>query len=188
MYKDIIKYIMETALKHKAIKAVKYQSRLLINAQPTNPSLQFVIEDNADVQFYKTSRTMALNLNIDVIGHPDNQNSSLDIQSYAFQAATEIMGYVDGDPLYQSILSTLDKDFLFLSHFTDDDSSGVRLSWQIAIPEPLDNCTLADNFDESRPDDAVTDDIDLKPLDDNLRPADDNPITLKPVRLPKNKK
>ena len=186
MYRDIINYILDTALKHKAIKAVKYQSRLLINAQPTNPSLEFVIEDNADIQFYKTSQTMALNLNIDVIGHPTKEHSSLDMQNYAFQAATEIVGYVDNDPQYQSILSTLDKDFLFLSHFTDDDSSGVRLSWQLAIPEPLNYCTLSDNFDEDRPADITDSNIDLN-TDAGVKEEESN-LTLRPVRLPKNKK
>lgn len=186
MYNDIINYIMATAIKHTAIKAVKYQSRMLINAQPTNPSLQFVIEDNADAQHYKTSGVFALNLNINIIGHPTDEVSSLDMQSYAFQAANEIIAYVGNDPTYSNLLSTLDKDFLFLSHFTDDNSSGVRLSWQIAIPDPVNYCTLTDNFDEDRIEHITTDEINLDP---NLDiPDDENNLTLNPIRLPKNKR
>lgn len=186
MYNDIINYILGVAMKHTAVKAVKYQSRLLINAQPTNPSLQFIVEDNADAQHYKQSGTFALNLNIDIIGHPTEEVPSLDMQSYAFQAANEIVAYVNSDKEYQGLLSTLDKDFIFLSHFTDDNSSGVRLSWQLAIPDPIDYCTLTDNFDEDRIGHLTTDDVDLNPTD--IPASNENTLTLNPIRLPSNKK
>lgn len=182
IYQDIVNYIMQCAIKHIAVKTVKYQSRSLINAQNSNASMEFVIEDNADLQYYKTSNTYGLNFNIDIIGHGKN---ILEIQALAFQIGTEIVAYVGRDTTMMGILSTLDTDFLFLSHFTDDDSHGVRLSWEMAIPNPVDLCTFGDNFDEDNMQVEEKDDIDLRPS--TPVEQEDNELKLTPVKLPRNK-
>lgn len=185
LYEQIIQYIGETAMKHIAVNTFKYQSRALINAQGNNRMMEVVIEDNSDAQYYKTANVFALNLNIDILGKPNKENSILYIQSLAFQIANEIIAYIGRDLTYMGYLSVLDKDFLFLSHYTDDDSAGVRLSLQLAIPDPVNLCTFDDNFDDDQMGVEVTDDVDLNP---DIPTESDDELVLRPVQLPKNKK
>lgn len=173
-------------MKHTAVRTFKYQSRALINAQGNNRMFEVVIEDDSDARFYKMSGIFALNLNIDVIGKPNTKTPILEIQSAAFQIANEIIAYIMKDDTYMGFLSVTDKDFMFLSHFTDDDSAGVRLSLQLAIPNPVDLCSLDDNFTDEEPEITESDDIDLNP--DIKTEDEDTELNLKPIFIPKNGK
>lgn len=182
MYKQIIDYLMECAMKHIAVNSVKYQSRVLINQQNSNPNYQVVIEDDAYLQM-KTENMNTMSLNIDILSHCGDDDNILDIQSNALQIGAELLKYVETDDYFLSLLKIDDYDFLMLSHFTDDDSAGVRISLQFVVPNPVDLCSYRDNFDEDKDFTVVKEDnIDLKKEQDCENEG--NKITLKPIKLP----
>ena len=182
MYNQIIQYIMECAMKHVAVKSVKYQSRILINQQNSNPNYQVVIEDDAYLQYMKSGNVNTMSLNIDILSHCGDDDNILDIQSTALQIAAELLKYVETDDYFLSLLKIDDYDFLMLSHFTDDDSAGVRISIQFVVPNPVDMCSFRDNFDEDKGFTVEKEDnIDLKKEQDC---DNGGGITLNPIKLP----
>ena len=185
MYNKIIQYIMECAMKHVAVKSVKYQSRILINQQNSNPNYQVVIEDDAYLQYNKTGNVNTMSLNIDILSHCGDDDNILDIQSTALQIAAELLKYVETDDYFLSLLKIDDYDFLMLSHFTDDDSAGVRISIVFVVPNPVDMCSFRDNFDEDKGFTVEKEDnsIDLKKEQD-CKNGEKNGITLNPIKLP----
>ena len=186
MYNQIIQYIMECAMKHVAVNSVKYQSRVLINQQNSNPNYQVVIEDDAYLQYMKTGNVNTMSLNIDILSHCGDDDNILDIQSTALQIGTELLKYIETDDYFLSLLKIDDYDFLMLSHFTDDDSAGVRITIQFVVPNPVDLCSFRDNFDEDK-DFTVEkeDNIDLKKEQDcENGGGNEKRITLNPIKLP----
>mgnify|MGYP001773105843 FL=1 len=98
MYNQIIQYIMECAMKHVAVNSVKYQSRILINQQNSNPNYQVVIEDDAYLQYMKAGNVNTMSLNIDILSHCGGDDDNiLDIQSTALQIGAELLKYVEAD-------------------------------------------------------------------------------------------
>ena len=69
MYKTIIDYISETALRHKLVNKVKYQNKSLINAQHSNANYQVVIEDDVYSQWIRTNNVFTMTINIDIFSH-----------------------------------------------------------------------------------------------------------------------
>ena len=182
MYNQIIQYIMKCFMKHIAVRSVKYQSRILINQQNSNRNYQVVIEDDAYLQ-NKTGNVNTMSLNIDILSHCGDDDNILDIQSTALQIGAELIKYVETDDYFLSLLKIDDYDFLMLSHFTDDDSAGVRISIQFVVPNPVDMCSFRDNFDEDKGFTVEKEDnsIDLKKEQD----CDNGEgITLNPIKLP----
>ena len=170
-------------MKHVAVKSVKYQSRILINQQNSNPNYQVVIEDDAYLQYNKTGNVNTMSLNIDILSHCGDDDGILDIQSTALQIGAEFIKYVEIDDYFLSLLKIDDYDFLMLSHFTDDDSAGVRISIQFVVPNPVDMCSFRDNFDEDKGFTVEKEDnsIDLKKEQDCKNGGG---ITLNPIKLP----
>lgn len=183
MLEQIINYIMECAIKHIAVNSVKYQSRVLINQQNSNPNYQVVIEDDAYLQYMKTGNVNTLSLNIDILSHCGDDSEILNVQSTALQIGSELLKYVETDDYFFSMLKIDDYDFLALSHFTDDDSAGIRVTVQLIVPNPVDLCSYRDNFDEDKDFSVEKDEtINLTPETDCGN--DSNEITLKPIKLP----
>ncbi len=180
MYKDIIDFISQSALKHIGVKSVKYQKRVMINQQNDNGYMQIVIEDDPYFQWIKTSNVFTLTLNMDVIGLPSNDNGILNVQNDALTIAVELINYITTDKYYQQFLSLYDYSLLGLSHFTDDNSAGFRLSLELIVPNPINLCNYLDNFDEDR----IGIETD-KPLDliDSKPSTKSNELILKPIKL-----
>ena len=187
MYNQIIQYIMKCAIKHIAVKSVKYQSRILINQQNSNPNYQVVIEDDAYLQYMKTGNVNTMSLNIDILSHCGDDDNILDIQSTSLQIGAELIKYVETDDYFLSMLKIDDYDFLMLSHFTDDDSAGVRITIQFVVPNPVDMCSFRDNFDEDKDFTVEKEDnsIDLKKEQEcENGGGNEKRITLNPIKLP----
>lgn len=186
MFNEIINYISKVFLMHKAVKSCKYQDRILINAQNSNPYAQVVIESSgAYAQWIKTANVFTLTLNINILGLPSDDFSILNVQSDCFQIGNEALAYIENDNEYKNIVSVYDYDFLSLDHYTDDNACGWRLSLELIIPNPVNLCINSDNFSED-----YIPVIAEKPLDIiNSKPdTKSNELILTPIRLPKNKK
>lgn len=185
MLEQIVNYIGGVALKHIAVHSFKYQNRILTNAQNSNRYFQFIIESNPDLEWVKTSNVYTLTLNIDILGFPTKDMTVLKCQSTALQIGSEVMAYIERDYLYKGIMSIYDYDFMALSEYTDDDAAGFRLTLTLAVPNPIDLCTLDQNFDEDNMQVEEKDDIDLNPS--TPVEQEDNELKLTPVKLPRNK-
>ena len=148
MFEELINYILDVALHHKAVKTATYKSRDLINQQHNNAYFQFIIEDSIYSQFNANSNAFNVSLNINILGFVTSDYTALKCQSDAFQIGMEVISFIQNDPLYQSIISLDDYSFLTLSRFTDDNASGQRLSLNLTLINPVDWCVLLDNFDE----------------------------------------
>lgn len=183
MFQEIIDYIGNTALKHIAVKSYKYQKRIMINQQNNHSYMQFIVEDNPYFQFIKTANVYTLTLNIDIIGQPKDDTQILEVQNDAFQVGAEIIAYIERDLTYKGLLSIYDFDFLSISHFTDDNSAGQRLTLELVVPNPVNLCILDDNFDEDNMQVEETDDIDLPQVENKS-----DELILTPIKLKKNSK
>ena len=106
-------------------------------------------------------------------------NDILDNQDKAFNIAVNLMAYLDNMPQYHGILSVYDYSILTLSHYTDDDSSGVKLSLVLQVPSPLSLCTLQDNFLDEPKEEKEDKEITVK--DRNEKELD-----VHPIKLPRN--
>ena len=149
MYKQLVEYIQNVALKHKAVHTTKYQKRSYVNQQNNDRYIQVIVEENPYFQSIITQNIFTATFNIDIIGQPKDDTETLEVQNLCFQVATEILAYIDQDQTFLGRLSIHDYDYLFISKWTDDVSCGVRMSLELVIPSPLNLCSFMDNFDEN---------------------------------------
>jgi hypothetical protein len=63
-----------------------------------------------------------------------------------------------------------------LSHYTDDNAAGVKLSLVLSMPSPLNWCTLDENFNDEPYEDQPDREITIN--DDEIGDIDINPIHL----------
>lgn len=186
MLNQLIDYIGNIALRHKAVKSYKYQRREMINQQNNNGYIQVVVEDNAFFQNIITQNIFTVTFNIDVIGFPKDDTKILSIQNDCFTVANEIVAYIEQDDKFMGQLSVHDYDYLLLSHFTDDVSAGVRLSLELVIPNPIDLCTYLDNFNDEVPT-VEEKTVDLSNADNSAKVDETKQLHLKPLKLPTKK-
>lgn len=159
MLEQIINYILSVAAKHILINYIRYDSKILVNQQNSNLNYQFIIEDNGYISSNSgNDNANTFTLNFDVIAHTNGSPSEiLNVQSNAFQAASEIIKYIQRDDKFLGTVNIDDFDYLFLSHWTDDDSAGVRVTLNLIIPCLVNLCNLYSNFDEDKKLDEITD-------------------------------
>lgn len=185
MLTQLIEYFMQAALMHKAVNHARYQSRILHNAQNSNGYMQFYIEDNPsfDLLISVPNRPFTFTVNIDILAWPNKDYTVLDAQDDALTVAVEWLHYIQNQNPFPGQLSVRDYSLLALSHFTDDDAAGQRLTVEFIIPDPINLCTYMDNFSEDYVPEVVTDDIDLKEVG---TPGYDNELVLRPILLKQN--
>lgn len=183
MYKQIIDYILYTFLKHKAVNCVKYQNRILTNAQNNNSYMQVVIDSTPywSLLTSVTGNPFIMELNIDIMSFVTDEYKVLDAQNDAFQIAVEFIHYFDEDEMFLGSVSVRDYQMVGFDHYTDDVCAGVRLTIQFNLADPVNLCEYVDNFSEDFIPEEVTDkDIDLKDVN---HPSEKNELVLKPIRL-----
>lgn len=182
MLKDIIEILRDVSLRHRGVYTFRYQDDMLNNAQNNYPGYQVYVSDTSMHQLNITTNIFKAEFQIYIIGHATGEsgNTILDVQNDAYTIAVDIMAYIDTLEAYRGILSVYDYSILVLSHYTDDDSAGVKLSLVLEMPSPLNWCTIDDNFDdephEDEPDREI--DIDVDEITD---------IDINPIHLPRQK-
>lgn len=180
MLKDIINILKDVSLKHKGVRTFRYQGNDFFNAQNNNKMYQVYVDDVSLHQLNITTNIFKAEFEIYVLGFVDDDNDVLTVQNNAYTIACDIMAYIDTSDAFQGILSVYDYSILTLSHFTDDNASGVKLSLVLQMPSPVDLCTLEDNFN----DEPYSGDTDTQ-IDINTDEVGD--IDLKPITLPRNR-
>ena len=174
IYKDVVNVIKDALSRFKGVNFVKYTGDDLINQQNNNKTLQCWIDDISLHQFNLTTNIVKAEYQIYILGFPDKTPESvLEVQDICYNAAINVMAYIDTRDELKGLVSIYDFSILTLSRFSDDSSAGVKLSLVLQIPNGVDLCTMEDNFGEPYtpepdkpidiPDDEVGE-IDLKPI------------------------
>ena len=174
MIKDVIEILKNISLRHKGVKTFKYQGDDLFNSQNNNKMYQVYVDDISHHQLNITTGIFKVEFQIYVLGFVDDEHTVLDVQNNAYTIACDIIAKIDTDEANKGVLSVYDYSILTLSHYTDDNSAGVKLSLVLEMPSPLNWCTLDENFNDEpytpEPDQEITisgdtvGDIDIRPI------------------------
>lgn len=182
MLKDIIEVLRHVSLTHKGVFTFRYQGDDLNNAQNNYKGYQVYVDDISLHQLNITTNIFKVEFQVYVLGHPTGEsgNTILDVQNNAYTIAVDILGKIDSDDAYRGILGVYDYSILTLSHYTDDNAAGVKLSLVLQMPSPLNYCELDDNFDDEEHEEEQDHEIDVP---DN----EVGDIDITPIHLPKNR-
>jgi hypothetical protein len=178
MIKDIIDILKDISLRHKGVRTFRYQGDDLNNAQNNFKAFQVYVDDISHHQLNITTNVFKAEFEIYILKQPDGTsgNTILDVQNDAYTIAVNIMAKIDTDEAFRGILSVYDYSILTLSHYTDDNAAGVKLSLVLSMPSPLNWCTLDENFNDEPYEDQPDREITIN--DDEIGDIDINPIHL----------
>ena len=117
-----------------------------------------------------------------ILSQPDGTsgNTIEDVQNYAFTIAVDILGALDNWEIYKGVLSIHDYSILTVSEYSDDNSSGVKLSVVLETPSPLNLCSLDENFNEEPYEDDPDHEIDINE-------CEIGDLEINPIHLPSNR-
>ena len=182
MLKDVIDIIKDVSLKHKGVRTFRYQSDIYNNAQNNHKTYQVYVDTASMHQLNITTNIFKAEFEIYVLGQADGEsgNTILDVQNNAYTIAADIIAYIDTKDEFKGVLSVYDYSILTLAHYTDDDSSGVKLSLVLQMPSPVNLCELDENFNDEPYEDDEDQEIDI-----NEEEVGD--IDIHPITLPKNR-
>lgn len=181
MLKDVINIIKDISLRHKGVRTFRYQSEILNNAQNNHKMYQVYVDDVSLHELNITTNIFKAKFEIYILGFVDDENTVLDVQNNAYTIACDIMAYIDTKDEFKGILSVYDYSILTLSHYTDDNAAGVKLSLVLQMPSPVNLCSLDDNFNDEPYEDDEDSEIDIN--NDEIGDIDINPITLPTNRI-----
>lgn len=181
MLKDVINIIKDISLRHKGVRTFRYQSEILNNAQNNFKGYQVYVDDISMHELNITTNIFKAKFEIYILGFVDDDTTILEVQNNAYTIACDIMAYIDTQDAFKGVLSVYDYSILTLSHYTDDNASGVKLSLVLQMPSPVNLCTLDENFNDEPYEEEEDMDIDI-----NKEEVGD--IDLRPIRLPINRK
>ena len=181
MLKDVVNIIKETALRHKGVRNFKYTGDDLHNQQNNNEYFQVLLDDVSFHQLNITTNIFKVEFNLYILGFPVNTPEDiLETQNNAYTIAADIIAYIDNNNEFNGYLSVYDYSVLTLSHYTDDNAAGVKLSLILSMPSPVDMCELEDNFNDEPYEPEKDKEIDINT--NETGEIDIKPITLKPTR------
>lgn len=183
MIKDIVNILKDVSLRHKGVYTFRYQGKSYNNAQNNYKIYQVYLEDTSMHQLNITSGIFKAEFQLWILAQPTEEsgNTIIDVQNNAYTIACDIMAYIDSKEEYHGILSVYDYSILVLSHYSDDDSAGVKLSLVLEMPNPTNMCTLEDNFDDEPHEEEQDKEITIS---GNTVTED---LTITPIRLPRNR-
>jgi hypothetical protein len=182
IYKEVLNILRNTLSRYKGVNHVQYQSKILNNAQNNNKTYQCYIDDLSYHQFNLTTNIVKAEYNIYILSTPTKDAESiLDIQDNAYNIAINFLAYLDTRDEWKGLISVYDYSILTVSHYSDNDSAGVRLSVTLNIPNGVNLCELEEQFNnEPYPEEEDTN-IEIP---EKVQPE----MELKKVKLPKRKK
>lgn len=173
MLKEIIEILRDTFLRYKGVRTFKYQDDSLNNTQPNDKDYQVFVDDTSYHRLNITTGIFVAEFNIYILKTPSKDESILDVQDYAYALAANVIGKMDYDA--HPALSVHDWSVITVSHVTDNDSAGVRLTLYLETPNPENLCEDWHWNDEPYSGDTENP-IDVP--DGNIGWLDVNPITL----------
>ena len=161
MLTEIINIIKNLALRHKGVRTFRYQGDDLNNQSGNYKGFQVYVDDISLHQLNITTNIFRTEFQIYILSTPENTPEAiLKAQDDAYTIAVDILAYIDTKSDYRGILSVYDYSILTLSHYTQNNSAGVKLSLVIETPNPVNLCSLDDNFNDEpyqdEPDNEIT--------------------------------
>ena len=181
MLKDVINIIKDISLRHKGVRTFRYQSEILNNAQNNNKMYQVYVDDVSLHELNITTNIFKAKYEIYILGFVGDDTDVLEVQNNAYTIACDIMAKIDIEDAYKGVLSVYDYSILTLSHYTDDNASGVKLSLVLQMPNPVDLCALDENFNDEPYEEETDSEIDIN--NEEIGDIDINPITLPTNRI-----
>lgn len=183
MLKDVIEILKDISLRHKGVRTFRYQGDKFNNAQNNYATFQVYVDDISLHELNITNNIFKAQFDIYILAQPNGEsgNTVLDIQNDAYTIACNIMAKIDNTEEYYNILSVYDYSILTIARYTDDQSSGVKLSLTLEMPNPVNLCTLDDNFN----DEPYSGDTDTEITISGETVSED--LTITPIKLPKNR-
>lgn len=181
MLRDVVNIIKDISLRHKGVRTFRYQSEILNNAQNNNAMYQVYVDDVSLHELNITTNIFKAKFEIYILGFVDDDTTVLEVQNNAYTIACDIMAYIDIKDEFKGVLSVYDYSILTLSHYTDDNAAGVKLSLVLQMPNPVNLCTLDDNFNDEPWEDEPDHEIDIN--NEEIGDLDINPITLPTNRI-----
>lgn len=179
MLKDVINIIKDISLRHKGVRTFRYQSDIYNNAQNNHKYLQVYMDDVSMHELNITTNIFKATFDIYILGFVDEKNDVLEVQNNAYTVAANIMAYIGTQEAFKGVLSVYDYSILTVSHYTDDNAAGVKLTLVLQMPSPVNLCTLEENFNdepyEDEPDREIT-----------LNEKEVGDIDLTPIKLPRS--
>ena len=181
MLKDVVNIIKDISLRHKGVRTFRYQSEILNNAQNNHAMYQVYVDDVSLHELNITTNIFKAKFEIYILGFVDDDTTVLEVQNNAYTIACDIMAYIDIKDEFKGVLSVYDYSILTLSHYTDDNAAGVKLSLVLQMPNPVNLCELDENFNDEPYEEETDNDIDIN--NEEIGDLDINPITLPTNRI-----
>lgn len=183
MIKDLVEIFKNISLRHKNVRTFRYQNDMHNNAQNNHKTYQVYLDTVSLHQLNITTNIFTSSFELYILSQPDGTsgNTIEDVQNYAFTIAVDILGALDNWEDYKGVLSIHDYSILTVSEYSDDNSSGVKLSVILETPSPLNLCLLDDNFNEDPYQEDEDHEIDVD--EDEVGDIDITPITLPRNRI-----
>lgn len=148
MISEIITYISDIARSHIKVDYVRYNRKININDQHNNGNFQVIIESDSTFleKLVTVDGMLKYTINMDIISFVPNGSNVLTVQDNALLIGNEILHRMQDDERY--MVEIRDYSFLGLTEFTDDDSSGVRMTLSLTVPELINLCDYDEHFIE----------------------------------------
>ena len=181
MLRDVVNIIKDISLRHKGVRTFRYQSEILNNAQNNHAMYQVYVDDVSLHELNITTNIFKAKFEIYILGFVDDDTTVLEVQNNAYTVACDIMAYIDIKDEFKGVLSVYDYSILTLSHYTDDNAAGVKLSLVLQMPNPVNLCELDDNFNDEPYEEETDSEIDVN--NEEIGDLDINPITLPTNRI-----
>ena len=179
MIKNLVEAIKEQAEHIKNVKHFNYEGADLINAQNNNSTIQIWIEDDIFTEYLVTKDLIKVQMNIDILDNIGDDEEKVDVHDRTNKIAIVLIKLIEEN--YKNILSIYDFNLLNVSHYTDDDLFGTRMSIYLTMPSPVNECNINEFIDELNKYEKNED----KEITINKPEIDINNININPVKLKK---
>ena len=146
MIKNLVDAIKEQARHIQNVKSFNYEGSDLINAQNNNATIQIWVEDDIFSEFIITKNLIKIQLNIDILDTIGENEEKVDVHDKTTKIAIVLIKLIEEN--YKNILSVYDYNLLNVSHYTDDDLFGTRVSLYLTMPSPINFCNINEFIDE----------------------------------------
>lgn len=179
MIKNLVEAIKEQAEHIKNVKHFNYEGADLINAQNNNSTIQIWIEDDIFTEYLVTKDLVKVQMNIDILDNIGENEEKVDVHDRTNKLGIVLIKLIEES--YKNILSVYDYNLLNVSHYTDDDLFGTRMSIYFTMPSPVNECNINEFIDELNEYEKNDD----KEITINKPEIDIDNININPIKLKK---
>lgn len=178
MIKDIVDVLKNTFLRHKGVCTFKYQGKTYNNAQNNYKTFQVYLDTVSLHSYDVRNDIFTSEYEIYILSQPhegESGNTCVDVQTKALTIGADVIAFIDNDPSLRNVLNVKDYSMLTLENYSDDKSSGIKLSLVLEVPSPIAMCLLEENFNDDpyeEPEDkeinisgtTISEELDIKPI------------------------